>query len=99
MMSVAQSASVADAIDKLVDRTVSDARAEEDAAASASQQQWDEAQGVYGDLGVAALDRSASAMASTVDSVWPYLSAVGVGAALGGLAAVVVDAMSHRRAP
>ena len=96
-MSVAESPSVADAIDKLVDQTVSDVRAEEDAAATAAQQEWDEAQGVYGELGVAALDRSASAMDSTVESVWPYLSAVGVGAALGGLAAVVVDAMSHRR--
>ncbi len=98
-MSAEQSPSVADAIDKLVDQTVSDARAEQGAASDAAQRQWEDAQGVYGDLGVAALDRSTSVMVSTVDSVWPYLSALGVGVALGGLAAVVVDAMAHRRAP
>ena len=53
--------SVSDAIDKLVDQSVNDVRADEDAAAQAVQQQWDEAQGIYGDLGVAALDRSTSA--------------------------------------
>jgi len=91
--------SVSDAMDKLVDRSVADARAGEDAAADAARQQWEAAQGVYGDLGVAALDRSAGWMTRGVDAAWPYFTAAGTGLVLGGLVAVAVDAWAHRRAP
>ena len=90
--------SVASAIDKLVDQSVADARADERAAQAAAQQEWAQAQGVYGDLGVAALDRSAGLMSRSVDAAWPYLAAAGTGMVLGGIIAVAVDAWAFRRA-
>lgn len=90
--------SVASAMDKLVDQSVADARANEEAATAAAQKEWAQAQGVYGDLGVAALDRSAGVMTRTVDAAWPYLKAAGTGLVLGGIVAVAVDAWAHRRA-
>ena len=91
--------SVADAMDKLVDQSVADARADEEAAATKARQDWEQAQGVYGDLGVAALDRSTGLMNRSADAVWPYLKAAGTGLVLGGIVAVAVDAWAHRRTP
>jgi hypothetical protein len=85
-------------MDKLVDQSVADARADEAAAAATARREWEKAQGVYGDLGVAALDRSAGLMTRGVDAAWPYLAAAGTGMVLGGIVAVAVDAWAHRRA-
>ena len=89
--------SVSDAIDKLVDQSVNDVRADEDAAAQAAQQQWDEAQGIYGDLGVAALDRSTSVAHQLGDAIRPYIKSFGAGLVLGGLFAAGLDAVREVR--
>jgi hypothetical protein len=89
--------SVASAMDKLVDQSVADARSQEQAATAEGRRRWEQAQGVYGDLGVAALDRSSGVMVRGVDAAWPYLKAAGTGFVLGGIIAVAVDAWAHRR--
>lgn len=68
---------------KLVARSVADARAGEDATAGAARQQWEAAQGVYGNLGVAALDRWTGWMTRGVDSARRYLTAASTGLVLG----------------